>query len=293
MYGRWHRFMLAVTRAGKLGLYTWAHPANRRKRLRAIIRVLYFFVRTGLLGREGFATIGNRSRILANPHRYASVKVVCANPPDYPEMKVWRHYLTTDDFFIDVGANVGTYSIWAAELGAEVLALEPAEDTYAELEANIKLNDYPIKALRAAAGSMCGEARLTSGKDDRNSLTLSGGVLVPIVTLDSILNGRAVNGVKIDVEGYELEVLRGCEKALSSHQIKLIQLEWNSTSMAAVGTGREPVAGLLNTYGYRLYRPDRHGVLQPIFSSGFGPDVFARPEFLGILRLAGPGRNGR
>ena len=73
-------------------------------------------------------------------------------------------------------------------------------------------------------------------------------------------------------------MLRGCEQALSEHRLRLIQLEWNTASMDAVGADRQQVADLLVTKGYRLYRPDGSGVLKPLVDVGFGPDVFARPD---------------
>jgi len=97
------------------------------------------------------------------------------------------------------------------------------------------------------------------------------------VTIDSIIKGRTVAGMKVDVEGFEIEVLRGCELALSEHRIKLIQLEWNAESWAAVGTDRQPVAQLLVRHGYSLWRVDREGTLVPLTDRSFGPDVFARP----------------
>jgi FkbM family methyltransferase len=45
-------------------------------------------------------------------------------------MQVWRQALRGGGLFLDVGANVGAYTIWAAECGAEVIALEPAADTF-------------------------------------------------------------------------------------------------------------------------------------------------------------------
>jgi hypothetical protein len=99
-----------------------------------------------------------------------------------------------------------------------------------------------------------------------------------MVTIDSLLGDRTAAGMKVDVEGFEIDVLRGCERALSEHRIGLIQLEWNSASRAAVATDRQPVIDLLTRHGYNLYRPDREGALGPIFDVGFGPDVFARPS---------------
>jgi hypothetical protein len=111
-----------------------------------------------------------------------------------------------------------------------------------------------------------------------NRLDPEGAVETAMVTIDSVIGGRTVAGLKIDVEGFEIEVLRGCERALAERRLNLIQLEWNATSTGAVGTDRQPVADLLAKYGYRLCRPDRRGVLRPLTHAAFGPDVFAGPD---------------
>jgi len=210
-------------------------------------------------------------------HRSAASKVLYANPPDHSEMLIWREVLRPGDLFIDVGANIGTYTIWAGELGAEVIALEPAKDTFALLVENVALNGYVVNPIQAAAGAFCDTARFTSGRDCINRLDPEGNVETTMVTIDSVINDRTVAGMKVDVEGFEIEVLRGCERALSEHRIKLIQLEWNATSRAAVGTDRQPVAELLAGHGYSLWRVGLGGTLVPITENNFGPDVFARP----------------
>jgi FkbM family methyltransferase len=204
--------------------------------------------------------------------------VVYGNPPDHPEMLAWRRVLGPGDLFLDVGANVGSYTIWAGELGAAVIAFEPAPDTYALLLENIDLNGYHAEAIQAAAGGMCGSARFTSGLDCVNRLDAGGSAEIRMVTIDSVLGQRVAAGMKVDVEGFEIEVLRGCHRALSEHRIMLIQLEWNMGSVAAVGTDRRPVADLLASYGYRLYRADCNGALVSLADVGYGPDVFAAPD---------------
>jgi FkbM family methyltransferase len=210
--------------------------------------------------------------------RYATLKVVCANPPDNPEMLVWRRSLKPGDLFVDVGANVGTYTIWAGDLGAQVIALEPAADTYQLLVENVALNNHPAQVIRAAAGAACGVTAFTVGRDDVNRVDPSGKARTLMVTIDSVLGQRTAAGMKIDVEGFEIEVLRGCMQALAEHRIGLIQIEWNSTSTTAVGSDRQPIASLLAGYGYSLYRPDGEGLLVPLTDVGFGPDIFARPQ---------------
>jgi FkbM family methyltransferase len=203
------------------------------------------------------------------------------------------------DLFIDVGANVGSYSILAGDLGAHVIALEPAPDTFALLAENVQLNGYPVTMIQAAAGVNCGAARFTTGQDCINRLAANGPVEIEMVSLDSVIQDRVVAGMKVDVEGFEIDVLRGCERALSQQRLKLIQLEWNSSSIEAVGSDRAPIAELLANYGYGLYRPDMDGTLVPATDLGFGPDVFALPNLLksgavtGILRPHGADWNTR
>jgi FkbM family methyltransferase len=255
--------------------YVWGHPSNSGRRVRAVLRAAQYQAQARLLRRRAVARLGERSRLWVDPHRTAAAMVLYANPPDLPEMLVWRRVLRDGGLFVDVGANVGTYTIWAAELGAEVIALEPATDTFCLLEENIALNGYQVTAVRAAAGDHCGTARFTSGLDARNSLAPDGSAVTELVTVDSLIGDRRVTGMKVDVEGFEIDVLRGAARALADHRIGLIQIEWNEMSTVAAGTDRRPIAELLAGHGYRLYRPDMTGRLVPDPEPGFGADVFA------------------
>lgn len=260
-----------------VGRYIWSHPANQHQRCRAILRGARFQVGARLFRRPAAARLGDHSKIWAVLHRPASTKAMYAHLPDYPEMAAWRRFLGDGDLFVDVGANVGIYSILAAELGAESIAIEPAPDTFALLRSNIELNGYRIRAIPAGAGSAEGQMRFTSGKDCANLVDPQGPAEVQLLTVDSLIGDRMAGGLKVDVEGYEIEVLRGATKALGEKRIRLIQLEWNTTSESAVGTDRRPIAALLSSYGYSLYRPDNSGVLLPISDLNAGPDVFAMP----------------
>jgi FkbM family methyltransferase len=261
--------------------YVWEHPANEGQRAHALVRAAQFQLRGRVLGKRTLAPLGDRSRIWAYLHRTGASRVIYGNPPDYPEMMTWRRNLRPGDLFIDVGANVGSYAIWAAESGADVIALEPADETFGLLLENIALNGYRIDAIQAAAGSFCGTAHFTSGRDCVNQFDPLGDARTRVVTIDSLIGDRAVAGMKVDVEGFEIQVLQGCARALAQERISLIQLEWNAASQAAVGTDRLPVAEFLAQYGYGLYRPDSCGELLPVSEAGFGSDVFTRPRHAG------------
>jgi FkbM family methyltransferase len=270
--------MNALSDSANVLKFVWGHPANEGARCRALVRAGLFQVSGRLLGRRTVTRLGQQSRIWADLHRTGASKAVYANPPDHPEMLVWQQVLRPGALFVDVGANVGSYTIWAADLGADVIALEPAEDTYSLLLENVALNAYPITTIKAAAGPSCGSVRFTDGYDTINRMDPEGAVETTMVTIDSIIGSRTVAGMKVDVEGFEIDVLRGCGQALAEHRIELMQLEWNAASESAVGADRRPVADFLHGYGYELFRPDQTGVLVPLADLNFGADVFALPQ---------------
>jgi 2-polyprenyl-3-methyl-5-hydroxy-6-metoxy-1,4-benzoquinol methylase len=142
--------------------FVWGHPANSRRRVRAVLRAVRYQAQVRLLHRRVMARLGEKSQVWVDRHRTAASKVIYGNPPDLPEMLVWRRALRDGGLFVDVGANLGTYSIWAAELGAQVIALEPAPDTFGLLMENIELNGYQVNAVQAADGDHCGTARFTA-----------------------------------------------------------------------------------------------------------------------------------
>src|SRR3712207_8823650 len=76
--------------------------------------------------------------------------------PEYEEMSFVRAYLRPGDLFIDVGANVGVYSLWAAETDSvTVLAFEPSSTTYRRVLENVQLNGLYDRVLlvRKAVGA--------------------------------------------------------------------------------------------------------------------------------------------
>jgi FkbM family methyltransferase len=247
---------------------------------------LAFEARSRALGHRRIVTLGSESRLWASTRHYASVVVLHGNPPDWNEMLAWRRHLRPGDLFVDVGANIGLYTLWVAECGAEVISVEPDADALRALHENLSLNDYDVTVLPIALGARPGEFRMTRGLDVLNHLVMAEkgepghgrlSQTVAVETLDDVLGERTADGVKIDVEGAERFVLEGAERSLADHRIRLLQIEWNDMSERLLGEDRRPVAELLRRHGYRLRRPDRAGALQPVDDLGFGPDVFATP----------------
>lgn len=287
----WRRLRTACFNLGDVAgraiavvVFTWRHPANEKRRLSAVLRVIRFQALGRILGRRAIAPVGERSAIYADADVYHSARAMYGNPLDWNEMSAWRDALGPGSLFVDVGANVGLYTIWAADAGAQVVAIEPNRDSRERLKANLELNGYAVEVVGAAIADSEGTLRMTTGLDNQNHLLVSctGSVApasepVPVRTLDALLGDRVVDGLKADVEGAELLVLKGARRLLSQQRIRLIQLEWNRESLRLLGEGREPIAELLASYSYELFRPDASGSLVPVSDPDFGADVFARP----------------
>jgi len=153
--------------------------------------------------------------------------------PDYVPSKGW--------VVLDIGAYVGIYSLWVSKLIDDgfVVAFEPNPLAFRWLINNIKLNNATnIKALPYALGDDIGKQKLyIAGENvEASSLIVNhiannptgkylivGEYVVPVVTLDYIINrsmkiiGKSINYIdlaKIDVEGYEMKVLKGAEETL-------------------------------------------------------------------------------
>ena len=269
--------MSAVLQARQVLGYVWTHPANQGQRLRSVFRAITFQVR-GHLGRRTMAVIGARGRMWAELHYTASSNVVYANPPNWNEMQAWRRILKPGDLFVDVGSNVGSYALWAADLGADVIAIEPDHGAALRLRENVALNRFAIEVQQCALAGQCGRMPLTSGLDTVNHFVLEPSDTdqeVEVRTLDDVLGARVAAGVKIDVEGAERLVLEGAVQALADHRINIMQLEWNEMSKLVLSEDRAPVAEILQSHGYSFYRPDLEGVLHPAQVADYGSDVFA------------------
>lgn len=260
----------------------WTDPANDGERLRRCVLAVRFQVADRLLGRPTRVPYASASVVEARRDGFSSERAVYSRLPDHAEMKVWQRVLGPGSTFVDVGANVGLYTLLAAECGADVVAIEPQHAATAQLERNLTLNGVRAHVERVAVADRIDVMAIAGRDGNRKALVVDqaasdGGPdeVVTVTTLDALLGSRVIAGMKIDVEGAERLVLEGARGLLTRGAVALIQLEWNDRSLATLGETREPVAKLLHGFGYTLSRPDASGTLSPIDDLGFGDDVFA------------------
>lgn len=117
--------------------------------------------------------------------------------------------LRPGDLFVDVGAWIGPVTLWALELGAQVVAVEPDPVALDELRRRAPGVEVRAGAVTATAGTALLAPNPKPGGELGDSMSRLGdhGVEVPTWTLPEILAGRRPALVKIDIEGGELDLL--------------------------------------------------------------------------------------
>jgi FkbM family methyltransferase len=159
---------------------------------------------------------------------------------------------------IDVGAFLGTHSVYLARFCdvAQVIAYEPDPDSFEALRKNVYLNSVEnrVLCLNKAAGERRGNCTLVRPTPSNRGSTCvryggeNGAIMAQVITLDEELNNQVdkhVQLIKIDVEGSEVQVVRGARQTIHSHH-PLLSIEAHSTRQLA------HLFWILQTEGYAI-----------------------------------------
>ena len=144
---------------------------------------------------------------------------------------------------LDIGAWVGTWSLTMNEFCGRVVAFEPDKVHYECLVKNVPED---IETHQLAIGS---EQKMISLSEDdfTQSKRVIGEGTIPMVTIDS-LGLEDIDLIKIDVEGYEMEVLKGAEETLKG--VKYIMIELNSNTKK-YGSSNSKIEKHLKSLGFK------------------------------------------
>jgi len=180
------------------------------------------------------------------------------------ELDAVCRYLDNSSVVVDVGANIGAFALPVAKTtGARIIAVEPVSSTFALLNRNVQRNQASgsISTIRSAVGATIGEVVLTTDAQSANYVLAGQGVArineerVPVTTLDELLRTELrIDLIKVDVEGLELDVMRGAAGTLRKHAPAVlleIEARWTSrygyapvtlfTYMAEAGYGYKTI----------------------------------------------------
>lgn len=171
------------------------------------------------------------------------------------DLQIIRALTPRGGTYVDIGANIGDLALAGAnQVGpsGRVYAFEAHPRTYRLLLANIRLNrvDHVFPVNVACGDSLTWATFSDKSSDDMNVIG-DGEIMVPVVPAESFLGDQQIDLIKIDVEGYELPVIRGLTKALS--RTTHLMLEVGDDHFAKFGYRFADIYDLLIKSGFSVW----------------------------------------
>jgi FkbM family methyltransferase len=236
------------------------HPMNRNAPVTALWRFFKWQIFAKIIGYPVVFPFVGKCVLIIEKGMAGATGNIYNGLHEHNDMLFAIHFLREEDLFIDVGANVGVYTVLAAaHCGAQVISFEPIPETHSNLKRNVLVNDIHERVLlinKAAAGEEK-SVYFTSTLDAGNHAlyqedSIQGQrIKIDCTTLD-LVTSRIPNLIKIDVEGFETEVIEGAKKILSGHELKAIIIELNGSGKR-YGYNEENIHHTLLSYGFLPY----------------------------------------
>jgi FkbM family methyltransferase len=208
------------------------------------------------------------------------------NDPCLEMVFVKRHLMKIGAVVVECGAHHGAQTIllsrWAGDTG-RVIAVEPNPDNFVILKRNIEINGLTnVTVVEKAAGATCDPVYMNASSN--GSVRSGGSLKVDGITVDQLALDLGIKPtfVKIDVEGYEYQVLVGCKSVLSTNPSLFVEV--HTLSLPRYGKKFEDIWNSVNPDHYDIFiQADERE--EPIsFAQGFVPNgrvhLFFKPHVL-------------
>ena len=252
----------------------WRAPGNHIRRLRVLLRSVLWLVNKKTRRKPWTLAVYDDMKLRCYPDSIIALHVVQRGEfHDWDTAKFITEFLREGDTFVDVGANIGLYTLPAAAKKARVVAVEPSARNRGRLEENLALNGLTsVKIEPCALGEI--EGVMAFCDDDALAhVELAGdGPKVPVRRLDAILPEGEIALLKVDVEGFELAVFQGAEIAMRAGRLPVILFEMNH-SYERYGVTEAQIFGFLREHGYQIARYEHDA--RRLVTNGLEGDVVA------------------
>jgi len=251
-----------VNAVGNLARFFSAHPLTRDERLKAWTRFAAWQIKSRIQRDVVFQWIGGQ-RLVVRRSMAGATGNVYAGLHEFVDMALLLHFLREGDLFLDIGANIGSYSVLASGVrGATTLAFEPDPASVEGLRRNIATNGLAglvtVHALALSDGD--GVAAFTRGLDTMNRLADAKAAHVQTVALrrlDAVVGDRAPIMMKLDVEGSEEAVIRGAGRLIERDCLKVIEIETVAPQIEATLAARGFERAVYDPFARALRRGPR------------------------------------
>lgn len=225
------RNFLGVTR------YITQHPLNVGFRFQAVSNFFRWQIGARLLQKKVLIPWVGDSSFITGLGETGLTGNLYAGFMECEDMLFLLHALQPAETFVDVGANIGAYTILASKVvKSRSIAFEPLPKTADRLRDQVHINriETIVDVRNMGVGDKKGALFFTNNKDATNKVSLAGErantTRVEVSTLDSELVEGELYFLKIDVEGFEYNVIQGASSLLSTDNISAVIIELNGNS---------------------------------------------------------------
>jgi len=248
---------LIAERLRLIGLF----PFYREAPGRSVARTIAFTVAESLRGDRTIFTACGGCRFATPADNFSSLAAAVYGERDVHIVRFWRQHLPRGATFFDVGANIGLYAVSASNrIGPAGLtvAFEAHPYIFKFLQANVARNcSGSVLVENLAVGAASGETSIAYNAWNPGMTRIARGEergeTVAMVALDDYCQRRRIRGIdylKIDVEGYEANVVRGAHAIIAASPDILIQTEYDPAHLSTYGAAGE-LSELLLGWGFR------------------------------------------
>ncbi len=273
------------------------HPLNQKHKITTALRILKWQINTRLNPYPVIYPFTDHSKLIIQRGMTGATGNIYCGLHEYNDMAFLLHLLRKEDCFVDIGANIGSYTILASgHVGATTFSFEPVPCTFAHLMANISINQIQEKATayNIALGSSRGKIGFNTGSLDtmhhvaekNEPVTLN----VPVEMLDDVMRNKQVPLLlKIDVEGFETEVINGAMQTLQHEGLKAIIIELNGSGLR-YGYNEEEIHKTLGNLKFKAFQYNpKERLLKPLNSFGTYNTIYIRDvDFVQQRLKSGP-----
>lgn len=236
----------------------YIHPLNKENKVIAVIRFFKWQLTTRLNPYPILYPVTKNAKMFIWRGLTGATGNLYCGLMEFEDMGYLLHYLNAKDLFVDIGANVGIYTVLASgEIKAKTIAIEPIPETYKYLNDNLNVNGITDKvvSLNIGLGNKEGTLQFTKSLDTVNHVAMNGEddvIEVAVKTLDHII-AEIPNFLKLDVEGFETEVLLGGSRVLSSPELNTLIIELNGSGNR-YGYNENDIHEKLLGYGFKPFK---------------------------------------
>jgi FkbM family methyltransferase len=242
--------------------FIWNHPLGRLQRFYAFARWIRWQIGSRILNAPVAMPFVDSCRLISTGGMTGATGNIYVGLHEFNEMSFLLHYLRPGDLFVDVGANIGSYTVLASgAAGANTICFEPMPSTFESLLDNININRLSpiVTSFNVAVGAKSGKTLMVADLDtmnhiiDENNKYTGETVEVDVVAIDEILQDQEMvpRMIKIDVEGFENVVLAGAKCTLECTDLEVILIELNGCGVA-YGFDDMVIDEMLTNHGFKL-----------------------------------------